>query len=86
MDGGGGHPGVPTSPGPGCFLSAPPYLQEVGDAPCRAGVPVHCTDPGETAPRRCVLRGRSHRGSVPGAVTGAQGAGVWGHGKVGSGE
>ena len=67
----------PPAQAPGYFLSTPPYLQEVGDAPCRAGVPVHCSDPGDTAPRRCVLRGHSHRGSVPGAVTGAQGAGVW---------
>lgn len=69
----------------GYFLSAPPYLQEVGDAPCRACVPVHCADPGDTGPRRCVLRDHGHRASVPGAVTAARGAGVRGRGKVGSG-
>ena len=70
----------------GYFLCAPPYLQEVGDTPSRTCVPVHCMDLGDTAPGRCVLRGHSHRRSVPGAVTDAQGTGVWGHGKVESGE
>ncbi|KAL0616061.1 hypothetical protein AAY473_012907 [Plecturocebus cupreus] len=52
-----GHPGVPSGPAPGYILYAPPYLQEVGDTPSRAHVPVHCMDLKDAAPSRLECNG-----------------------------
>lgn len=73
----------PLAQASGSVLCAPPYLQEVGDAPSRPCVLVHRMDLQDAAPGRRVLRGHSHGGSAHRmlrelGVLGAMGGGVRG--------